>query len=603
MGQTFTNRTMRSIARFCFSFSAIVLFTSSVYAQCFINPRIKKITANISSTIKSYMEFKPVDYATNPTKKYPLLIYIGGTGEMFQQPGGSDQDLCPILNYSMPWRMNVGHFPDKVKDASGTEYSYLVMMPFVTKWEQQYSIDPGAVIDYALQAYPNRIDVSRIYLTGMSRGTDNIMGYITGSAASAKRIAAVVPVANCFPANVGTTFYNQQVKNIDSGNVRVWGISCTGDVPCTETYIKNWVKSIDSLKPGNAIFTTATLSCDDGPGGSHHYAWNHGYDPSYRAAPGNKNVYEWMIQYSKNGAGNPPPPPPPPPTSCSTITVTGGSNFIKVKGLIAPVATVQIFNNSWATVYNQAFTNSPDSILVSSLPTGLYHVNVNFYTSAWSLICNKTTDFTVGGSEPPPPPPPPPPPTTGPDCSKIVVSTTSSAINLSGLIAPVINVQVFNSNWSTAYNRTFTNSPNNLSIPLAAGTYQVKVVFNNAQWAFVCEKMQAATVGAVAGGASPLENSVEIANQMNQRTIGTHMSVAPNPFINSVTLTIGSERNEPATISIIDLSGRTIAQRSVSLQTGVNRVSMDGMSGYKTGTYMIRLSTSRSVENLRVIKQ
>ena len=69
---------------------------TSVEAQpCTINPRIKKITANVSPTIKAYMEFKPVDWLTNPTKKYALLIYMGGTGEMFQQPGGTDQDLCP----------------------------------------------------------------------------------------------------------------------------------------------------------------------------------------------------------------------------------------------------------------------------------------------------------------------------------------------------------------------------------------------------------------------------------------------------------------------------------------------------------------------------
>ncbi|HKP31169.1 MAG TPA: T9SS type A sorting domain-containing protein [Chitinophagaceae bacterium] len=582
-----------------------MLTASTVSAQCTINPRIHKITANVSSTIKSYLEFKPVDYATNPTKKYPLLIYIGGTGEMFQQPGGSDQDLCPVLNYSMPWRMNNGQFPDKVKDASGTEYSYFVVMPFVTKWEQQYNIDPGAMIDYVLTAYPNRIDINRIYLTAMSRGTDNIMGFITSSPTAAKRIAAVVPVANCFPANVGTSFYNTQVKNIDSGNVRIWGISCNGDIPCTETYIKNWVKAVDSLRPGNAIFSYATLSCDDGPGGSHHYAWNHAYDPTYKnAQSGNKNVYEWMIQYSKNGANPPPPPPPPPPTqvSCSTIVVSGGSNFLKVKGLIAPVATVQIFNSSWATVFNQAFTNSPDSIIVPSLPTGTYHVNVNFYSSSWALICNKSIDGTVGGTTPPPPPPPPPPPTTGPDCSKIVISTTATQLKLKGLIAPVIGVQVFNANWSTAFNQTYTNSPDSLAITLPKATYHVKIVFNNASWAFVCEKIQDATVGTVAG-ASPLESAVEMANQMNQRTIGTHMAVAPNPFVSSVTLTIGSERNEPATISVIDLSGRIVGEKRISLQTGVNRISMDGMAGYKTGTYMIRLSTSRNVENLRVIKQ
>src|SRR5262245_39521340 len=91
---------------------SLLLFVSSfqrLSAQnCFVNTRIKKITANISGSIKSYLEFKPVGYDANTTKRYPLLIYIGGTGEMFQQPGGTAQDLCPALQYSLPWRMNVG---------------------------------------------------------------------------------------------------------------------------------------------------------------------------------------------------------------------------------------------------------------------------------------------------------------------------------------------------------------------------------------------------------------------------------------------------------------------------------------------------------------
>ncbi|MGB8192522.1 MAG: hypothetical protein WCF67_11415, partial [Chitinophagaceae bacterium] len=199
---------------------AAFAFTIATAQNCFINPRIKKITANVSPTIKSYLEFKPADYTTNPTKKYPLLIYIGGTGEMFQQPGGSDQDLCPVLQYSMPWRMNVGHFPAEVTDQNGQKFSYFVVMPFVTKWEEQYQIDPGAMIDYALQAYPNRIDVNRIYLTAMSRGTDNIMGYASSSTTAANRIAAIVPAANCFPANVGSTLFTQQINNLAAGNVR-----------------------------------------------------------------------------------------------------------------------------------------------------------------------------------------------------------------------------------------------------------------------------------------------------------------------------------------------------------------------------------------------
>jgi len=266
--------------------------------DCFINPRISKITANISPAIQSYMEYLPADYNTNPTRKYALLIYLGGTGEMFQQPGGSDNDLCPVLGYSMPWRMNVGHFPNIVLDQNGQQWSYLVIMPFVTQWEQQYQVDPGPVIDYALQHYANRIDVSRIYLTGMSRGTDNLMGYVTSNVNSSRRIAAIVPVANCFPAMVGTPYYEQQVNNLAAGDVRVWGIQCAGDIPCPESNIQNWISSLNELKPSYGMFTYATFACE-GPDNSNHYAWNHAYDPEYRAAPGNKNIYEWMIQFTK----------------------------------------------------------------------------------------------------------------------------------------------------------------------------------------------------------------------------------------------------------------------------------------------------------------
>ena len=283
------------------SIALLSVADNTVSAQpCFVNPRIKKITANISWAIKSYMEYKPVDFDTNPTRKYALLIYLGGTGEMFQQPGGSDYDLCPILGYSLPWRMNVGHFPNTVLDNSGQQWSYLVVMPFVQFWEQQYSVDPGPVIDYMLQHYAGRIEVSKIYLTGMSRGTDNLMGYATSSSTAARRLAAIVPTANCFPAFTGTPGYAQQIANMAAGNLHLWGIQCAGDIPCPESNMINFVNSLNGANPNHALFTYATFACDDGPGGSHHYAWNHAYDPDYRpAASGNKNVYEWMIQFSQ----------------------------------------------------------------------------------------------------------------------------------------------------------------------------------------------------------------------------------------------------------------------------------------------------------------
>jgi hypothetical protein len=575
-------------------------FTTTFAQNCFVNPRIKKITASISPAIQSYLEFKPIGYDANPTKRYPLLIYIGGTGEMFQQPGGTDQDLCPAIQYSMPWRMNVGHFPDVVKDNEGREYSYLVVMPFVTKWEQQYNIDPGAVIDYMLAHY--RIDTGRIYLTAMSRGTDNIMGYVTGSSNSAKRIAAVVPVANCFPANVGTSTYATQVSNLASENVHVWGISCTGDIPCTETYIKNWTKSLDDLKPGYGVFTYATYACDTvGPNASHHYAWNSAYDPDYRFGPGNKNVYEWMIQFTKGSSGPPPPSPPPPvQPDCNKITFTPTTNSIKIKGLIAPVITVQIFNSSWASVYNQYFNNSPDSINVPSLSTGTYHVTINFYTSAWATICSKTQDVVVGTTTPPPPPPPP---GGTPDCNGVKVTGANKNIKVEGLVAPVVSIQIFNNSWATIFNQTYTNSPGTVTTAnLPNGIYHVKVAFNTASWSPICNVIKDATVGPTAS-AAPSEGAVETNIERTIESTGRVITVAPNPFSNVVEVTINSTKTETGSISIVDISGREVARRSITLQMGRNQFSVGDLGRYNPGNYILRLVTKDGVQNLRLIKQ
>ena len=574
-----------------------VLFIAMSFPQianaqnCFVNPRIKKITANISPTIKSYLEFKPVDYNSNPTRKYPLVVYIGGTGEMFQQPGGTDQDLCPAIQYSMPWRMNVGHFPDNVTDPNtGIQYSYFVVMPFVTAWEQQYSIDPGAVIDYMINAYPNRIDVNRIYLTGMSRGTDNLMGYATSSLTAANRIAAIVPVGNCFPDFNGSgnmNLFNQQVGNLANGNVRLWGISCQGDRVCTENYIKNWVQYLNVQKPNYGVFTHATRDCDTvAPNGSFHYAWNQAYDPDFRpAASGGKNVYEWMIQFSKGGS-NPPPPPTQP--NCSTIVVTPSTNSIKIKGLIAPVATVHIFNSNWATTFNQTYTNSPDSITVPNLATGVYHIKVSFYNSAWSLICDKSVDATVGSG-----PPPPPPPTGNGNCSTLVAAPITGGIRVTGVTSPVAVIQVFNNNWTTAFNQVYNNSPGTVNItPLPAGTYHVKMTFYSAAWALNCEKMQDVTVGGagarIQGVASPQ---------------GNRLTVAPNPFTSSLILTIGSDKSENATISIMDLTGRAMFTRSVFLQRGINTIPLRGLGNFKPGSYWVRMTTSDGVETVRILRQ
>jgi hypothetical protein len=53
---------------------------------------------------------------------------------------------------------------------------------------------------------------------------------------------------------------------------------------------------------------------------------------------------------------------------------------------------------------------------------------------------------------------------------------------------------VFNSNWASVFNQTYTNSPGTVNIPISAGTYLVKVTFYTSNWAYICDKSDNVTV-------------------------------------------------------------------------------------------------------------
>ncbi|HYC29925.1 MAG TPA: hypothetical protein VEB42_13930, partial [Chitinophagaceae bacterium] len=231
-------------------------------------------------------------------------------------------------------------------------------------------------------------------------------------------------------------------------------------------------------------------------------------------------------------AGSGPPPPPPPATpDCNTVTITGGNGSIALTGITAPVATVQVFNSSWATVYNQVISNAPGNVTIPSLTAGTYNVKVTFYTAAWSYICEKFQAATVQNGTPPPP-------GGTPDCNAVTIAGTSSGLNLSGLTAPVVTVQIFNSGWATVFNQAYTNSPNNVSIPLGAGTYHVKIGFLNASWGAICERM----IDANAGSGSTASQGSAASEITMERGLKT-MTAAPNPFTSTIQVTIGSDKN------------------------------------------------------------
>ncbi|HYJ38269.1 MAG TPA: T9SS type A sorting domain-containing protein, partial [Chitinophagaceae bacterium] len=190
-----------------------------------------------------------------------------------------------------------------------------------------------------------------------------------------------------------------------------------------------------------------------------------------------------------------------------------------------------------------------------------------------------------------------------PDCNNIQLTSGTGNLKLSGLIAPVVSVQIFNNGWATVFNQTYTNSPGNLTIStLPAGTYHVKVSFRTATWAAICEKMQD---GVISQGTSSLQTDYANESGLDRvyESTGRVITVAPNPFVSSVYVTIGSDKNENGSITIMDIAGRVIVKRSVTLQRGLSRFTIDGLSQLRQGSYVLRLTTTEGVQNIRLIKQ
>ena len=241
------------------------------------NPRIQRINANISPRIQSYMEYLPLDYNTNLGANYPVIIYWAGQGELF--------DFCTLLSNSLPKVINDGNFPNSVTDNTNQSYSYIVIAPMMNNTQNMNNVfEADAVLDYVKATY--RENANKMYMTGISFGSYLLMDYASSTLANARTLAAISPVANCFPNTVPD--FNQRVANLGNGNVSLWGLQCDADAECSPSWIQGWVNGVNTIDPTQAMYTPVPCV----PAGS-HYAWSLVYEPTYEV--NGRNIYEWLI--------------------------------------------------------------------------------------------------------------------------------------------------------------------------------------------------------------------------------------------------------------------------------------------------------------------
>lgn len=266
-------------------FGSVPVFSQVQTARSFSDPTM--------SNIKGFYEYLPEGYSQGSGKKYPLIIFFHGNGEL----ASNGSPLSAVLRNGLPRVIADGRFPNTFTVNNQT-YSFIVISPQFNTWPG--SGDVTLFKNYLLTKYD--IDPDRIYITGLSMGGGLTWGALCEDKTKAKAFAGAAVVCGMYPP---TTAYAAVVA---SNNTPVWAFHNDGDGTVPSDYSKNWVKYINATIPAPNPLAKLTIY-----NSTSHDAWTKAYDPNTRED--GRNMYEWMLQYTKDGAVTVPP-------------VTGGKRIV-----------------------------------------------------------------------------------------------------------------------------------------------------------------------------------------------------------------------------------------------------------------------------------
>jgi pimeloyl-ACP methyl ester carboxylesterase len=229
------------------------------------------ILYNINSNVAGYYETLPARYSLT-TKKYPLIIFIHGIGEL--GTGLSRLNCC-----GLPYHAKTGTFPPKFL-VNGVYYSYIVISP-------QFKVRPSAshvqsVIDFAKWRY--RIDEAKIYVAGLSMGGGSTWDW---SVVYGEKAAAIVPVC------AGTAPTTTLAASVAAKNLPIWSLNSSSDAIVPIQWAKDWINWIDARNSTMAPHTKLTIW----DGISHNGTWGKAFNPVTKVD--GYNIYEWMLLYRR----------------------------------------------------------------------------------------------------------------------------------------------------------------------------------------------------------------------------------------------------------------------------------------------------------------
>lgn len=305
----------------------LLFYRSDVMAQV----QKKVILSTPVGTVAGYLEHVPDEYTSNPSKSYPLLLFIHGIGEVGT---GSDADLNKLYRNGPPNLLYNGKFPSSFT-VGGQTHKFIVISPqFNRSWPNQTVI--MNFIEYLKTKY--RIDVSRIYLTGLSMGGGVVWNTAGASTTNAFSFAAIAPIC-------GASGANRSVANVmASQNLPIWAFHNDGDPSVDVRNTIGYVNYFNEYTPKAVPQAKMTIWQS-----TSHNAWGKAYDPSYKE--NNMNLYEWMLSYKRTGSPNPTPPNQLPVANAGPDqTITLPTTSVSIDGTGSKDPDGNIVSHAWTQV-------------------------------------------------------------------------------------------------------------------------------------------------------------------------------------------------------------------------------------------------------------
>lgn len=99
------------------------------------------------------------------------------------------------------------------------------------------------------------------------------------------------------------------------------------------------------------------------------------------------------------------------------------------------------------------------------------------------------------------------------------------------------------------------------------------------------------------------ESLSEIRKVAQNESLANQLSLFPNPFTESMAIQIVSGEASPASIEILDMNGRSIAQFTTNLHAGLQIIPLNNLQALQAGVYFIKVNTLQKTEVLKAIKQ